>query len=130
VADSVTETTSTIQALLLKLARVGLRYLRQHAEAAQKEGARDLRRLAIGIACCVVGGIFAVHAIIFLHATAIVLLSTIPGARMEFILAGVVAADLSIALFGVLIGASMLRKPLLRQTRATLKEVQTFLVEV
>jgi len=130
VADSAVARAPRWQSLLLKLWRVAVQYVRQHAEAAQAEGARDLRRLAMGLAFCACGAIFAVHAIIFLHAVAVVLLSRIPGAQIEFVLVGIFGGDLLIALCAVLIGASMLRRPLLPKTRAVIKEVQTFLAEV
>lgn len=121
---------STLQRLLLKLARVGLMYARQHADKAQQEGLRDLRRIAISIACFAVGGIFAFHSVIFLHVAAVYFLPGLLGVLDAYVYAGIIALDLIVAALAVTIGVTLLRRPLLKQTRATLSEVQTFLTDL
>lgn len=118
---------ATVGKLAGRLVSAGARIARQHAADAQREAERDLQRLLTGLAACVVGAVFALHGVIFLHALAVALLLLIPGAQLALVLGGVLGGDLLIALVCVLTGVSMIRRPLLQQTRATLREVQAFL---
>ncbi|MEL6346458.1 MAG: phage holin family protein [Myxococcota bacterium] len=111
----------------MRLFLAGRRIARQYAEDAQREAARDARRLGTGVVFCVVGAVFSLHAVIFLHAVAVALLLLIPGARVEVVLGGVFALDALIALTAFLIGFSMLRRPVLTQTRRTFHEMQALL---
>ena len=120
-------TTASAGPIAGRLISAGARIARQHAEDAQREASRDLQRLLTGLAACLVGAVFALHGVIFLHALVVALLLLIPGARIELVLGGVLGGDLLIALLCVLIGWSMVRKPMLKQTRATLREVQALL---
>lgn len=119
-----------IQLLVLKLVRVGLLYVRQHADKAQQEGIRDLRRVAISVACLAVGGVFAFHAIIFLHVAAVFFLPALLGVVDTYVYASIISFDVLIAVLAVTIGITLLRRPLLKQTRATLIEVQTLLTDL
>jgi hypothetical protein len=47
-----------------------------------------------------------------------------------YVYAGIIAFDLLVAVLAVTIGVTLLRRPLLKQTRATLTEVQTFLTDL
>lgn len=115
---------------MLKLVRVGLVYARQHADKVQQEGVRDLRRIAISMACFAVGGIFVFHAVIFLHVAAVYFLPELLGMMDAYVYAGIIALDLLIAALAVIIGVKLLRQPLLKQTRTTFTEVQTFLSDL
>lgn len=120
-----------VSTLSMRLFNAGRRIARQYAQDAQKEAARDARRLAMGVGFCVFAAVFALHAIIFLHAFVVTLLDRfVEVLELWQVLGIVLAADLGIALTAVLIGVMLLRQPVLPRTRATLLEFQALLAPV
>lgn len=114
----------------MRVGRLGLRYLRQQAGAAQEEWADDLRRFMIGSLVFTVGLIFALHALIFLHVVAMLWLPGRLQVSTEVVLLSMIGLDTVVALITLARGWAMLRRPFLTKTRAALDEVQSMLVEI
>jgi hypothetical protein len=101
-----------------------------HIQYAQQEAASDLGRVVTGVVLLVLGGLFALVALLVAHAALVfhlsrVLPTTVVGAALI-----VAAGDVLLVVVLALAGRARLRRPIMQQTRTLVRRTVTSLVEM
>lgn len=125
VADNSEPATADSGAVKLvgRLLGVLARLAKKYAESAKVEATQDLQRILMGAACVFAGVLFIAHAAAFAHGAAVVGLMML-GIEIIYVLLGVLAFDLIVALVAIIMARTMILRPMLPQTRAQLQELQ------
>lgn len=96
--------------------------LEKYAQEAKDEAYREVRRFVIGLLALMMSMVFLLHAAAMAHATVIATAVQL-GAPLYLVLAGIVAFDVTMVLFGLLVARISIWRPLLPRTRKNLAEV-------
>lgn len=120
--DAEAEETGYVR-LLRRLARILSRLAQKYANTAKKEAERDLQRILSGVMALLVAGVLSVHATAFAHVVAIVGLVQL-GVPLIWVVLGVFSTDLFLILVALTVARSMILRPLLPETRASIRELQ------
>jgi hypothetical protein len=111
-----------------RLSRALYSLLRIHVEVAQREAARDQRRLFYGFIFFMIGGLFLLLMLFLGQALGVVLLRD-AGLTLGEALGVVTGADLVLGLLLFWLGRRTLRGPVLKETRAVLSATLSALLD-
>lgn len=92
-----------------------------HASRAKDEAGRDLSRIGTGAVLLVVGALFLMFTLLLADVLAVVLLVERAKLALTMAVLAVAGVNLALALVCLVIGRARLKKPVLVETRATLK---------
>lgn len=106
----------------MRLLKAGETLLQAHAEHAKEEARRDMSRIVTGIVLVVTAVLVVSFAMLALHVAMVIALHDL--AALSWLHAVLAAAGIDVVLAGLfaLVGRARLRRPVLHETRKTLKQ--------
>lgn len=108
--------------LTMRLLKAGETLLHAHAEHAKEEARRDLGRIVSGVVLVATAALVVALALLALQVLAVLALREHAGLAWLHAVGVLAVADLVLALLLGLVGRARLRRPVLRETRKTLKQ--------
>jgi len=110
------------QGLTGRLLKAVTGVLEKYAQEAKDEAFREVRRFIVGLFALMMSMVFMLHAAAMAHATVIASAVQL-GAPLYAVLAGILAFDVMMVLFGLLMARLAIWRPLLPRTRRNFAEV-------